>query len=584
MSRDNNRQTAEALLPLVGGPQNVLSVTHCMTRMRLGLADRSLVQDSALRALPEVVGVVEDDDTYQIVLGPGKVARVTAELRALTRTPDTAAGPVPGAAGGPVAAGGPAVAGAPGTPGGPVTAGELADRGAELRAERRRRNATPAKRMLRRVANIFVPLIPALIGCGIVAGLNGILTNLVSSGSAQWAAGIVPALTAISTGFMSLIAVFVGINTAAEFGGTPVLGGAAAAVIVFAGVSKVSAFGEKLAPGEGGVLGALFAALLAVYVERWCRRRVPEAVDVLVTPTVTVLVSGLVTLFGLMYVCGLVSAGIGHFADWLLLHGGGVAGFVLGGLFLPLVMLGLHQALIPIHTTLIEQNGFTVLLPVLAMAGAGQVGAAIAVYVRLRRNTSIRKTIKSALPAGVMGVGEPLIYGVSLPLGRPFITACVGGAVGGGTVGLFHQLGTSVGSTAIGPSGWALFPLLKGNQGLGAVAAVYALGMVAGYLAGFLATYFFGFSKQMLTELNAEPEAEAARAEAPSTVVASGGRLAAGAAGAEGAGGTGAHRADGTGAHRADASAARVAPDRGNLPDEDDDGEGDGEPRRPVGV
>lgn len=572
MTTDKNRQIAEALLPLVGGPQNVVTITHCMTRMRLGLADRSLVRDAALRALPDVVGVVEDDETYQIVLGPGKVARVTTELQAITRQ-DAGAGAVAGAAAdettGTADEQTPEPAQEP-EPGHPpvaaVTGEELAERGAAIRAARRRKNATPAKQLLRRVANIFVPLIPALIGCGIVAGLNGILTNLVSSGSAQWAAGLVPALTAISTGFMSLIAVFVGINTAAEFGGTPVLGGAAAAVIVFAGVSKVSAFGAKLVPGQGGVLGALFAALVAVYVERWCRRRVPESVDVLVTPTVTVLVSGLVTLFGLMYVCGLAATGIGHFAGWLLLHGGGVAGFVLGGLFLPLVMLGLHQALIPIHTTLIEQDGYTVLLPVLAMAGAGQVGAALAVYLRLRRNTSIRKTVKSALPAGVMGIGEPLIYGVSLPLGRPFVTACVGGAVGGGVVGLFHQLGTSVGSTAIGPSGWALFPLLKGNQGLGAIAAVYALGMGTGYLAGFLATYFFGFSKQMLTELNVasgghrsgHPAQEEGAAAAPSTVVAAG-----------------------------------APPSRQGEDDDDDGAEGDGggghgggggDPKQPVGV
>lgn len=121
-------------------------------------------------------------------------------------------------------------------------------------------------------------------------------------------------------------------------------------------------------------------------------------------------------------------------------------------------MLGLHQALIPIHTTLIEQQGYTVLLPILAMAGAGQVGAAAAVYLRLPRNRSIRATIKSALPAGFLGVGEPLIYGVSLPLGRPFVTACIGGAAGGAFLGLSNQLGLAFGSTAIGPSGWALFP------------------------------------------------------------------------------------------------------------------------------
>lgn len=226
----------------------------------------------------------------------------------------------------------------------------------------------------------------------------------------------------------------------------------------------------------------------------------------LVTPTLTVLVSGLVTVFGLMFVAGEVSAAIGDFANWLLAGGGAGAGFVLGGLFLPLVMLGLHQALIPIHTTLIEQQGFTVLLPILAMAGAGQVGAAAAVYVRLPHNTSIRTTIKSALPAGFLGVGEPLIYGVSLPLGRPFVTACVGGAFGGGFVGLFNMLGDTVGSTAIGPSGWALFPLLDGNRGLGETVAVYAGGLVVGYVVGFLATYWFGFTGPMLAELNAKDQ------------------------------------------------------------------------------
>ncbi|MEU3060896.1 PTS transporter subunit EIIC [Streptomyces subrutilus] len=484
MSTDKNRATAAALLPLVGGPDNVLSIAHCMTRLRIALRDRTLVDDEALKALPAVLGVVEDD-TYQIVLGPGTVARVTPEFEALVEEGRSAA-PAPGTEPGPAPH--------------PVTADELADRGAALKDARKARNATPFKLFLRRIANIFVPLIPALIGCGIIAGLNGVLTNL------GWLPGLSPALAAMASGFMSLIAVFVGYNTAKEFGGTAVLGGAVAAIIVFPGVAKITAFGMELKPGQGGVLGALAAALLAVYVEKWCRRWVPEALDVLVTPTLTVLVSGLVTLFGLMFLAGEASTAIGTFANWLLATGGAFAGLVLGGLFLPLVMLGLHQALIPIHTTLIEQSGYTVLLPILAMAGAGQVGAAIAVYYKLPRNGSLRATIKSALPAGFLGVGEPLIYGVSLPLGRPFVTACVGGAAGGAFVGLFNQLGVAFGSTAIGPSGWALFPLLNGESGLGTTIAIYAGGLAVGYLVGFAATYFFGFTRQMLAELNTDPD------------------------------------------------------------------------------
>ncbi|MFE5710491.1 PTS transporter subunit EIIC [Streptomyces sp. NPDC056501] len=469
---DKNRAIAAAILPLVGGAENISSVAHCMTRLRLGLRDRSLVRDEALKALPSVMGVVEDD-TYQIVLGPGTVARVTPEFEAL-------------------------VAEAP-----QHTAEDLADRGSALKAAQKQKNATPFKLFLRRIANIFVPLIPALIGCGIIAGLNGLLINL------GWLPGVTPALAAMASGFMALIAVFVGYNTAKEFGGTAILGGAVAAIIVFPGVAKIEAFGQTLSPGQGGVLGALGAAVLAVYVEKWCRRCVPEALDVLVTPTLTVLVSGLVTIFGLMFVAGEISTAIGEFADWLLANAGAGAGFLLGGLFLPLVMLGLHQALIPIHTTLIEQQGYTVLLPILAMAGAGQVGAAMAVYLKLPRNGSIRRTIKSALPAGFLGVGEPLIYGVSLPLGRPFITACVGGAFGGGFIGLFSMLGDSVGSTAIGPSGWALFPLLDGNKGLGETIAIYAGGLLVGYAVGFVATYFWGFSGELLEEFNVDTEAAA---------------------------------------------------------------------------
>ncbi|WP_328872191.1 PTS transporter subunit EIIC [Streptomyces sp. NBC_00287] len=442
--------TAAAILPLVGGPANVTSVAHCMTRLRLGLADRSLVDEEALRAVPGVLGVV-DDDTYQIVLGPGVVGRVTPEFEALL-----------------------------------TSAGQLALKGAELKEARSARNATPGKLLLRRIANIFVPLIPALIGCGILAGINGLLINLGRL------TGVTPALTVLAAAFMSLIAVFVGHNTAKEFGGTPVLGGAVAAVVVYPGVAKVTAFGVTLAPGQGGVLGALAAALLGTYVEKWCRRRVPGTLDVLLTPTVTVLVAGLATLYGLMYAAGEISTAIGTAANWLLSTTGAFAGLILGGLFLPLVMLGLHQALIPIHTTLIEQQGHTVLLPILAMAGAGQVGAALAVYVRLRHDTSIRTTIKSALPAGLLGVGEPLIYGVSLPLGRPFLTACVGGAAGGAFVGFFAMLGAQVGSTAIGPSGWALFPLLAGSAGLWSTAGIYAGGLLTGYGVGFVTTYAFG--------------------------------------------------------------------------------------------
>ncbi|RZU29399.1 PTS system sucrose-specific IIC component [Streptomyces sp. BK022] len=457
----NDTDTASAVLALTGGLANVRHVTHCLTRLRLTVADPAAVDEGALRALPGVLGVIgAGTPSLQVVLGPGVVDTVTAEVER-----QLAAG---------------ARAGGVRQEASAVDAGKGSDR-----APRK----GPLAVSLRRVANVFVPLIPALIGCGILAGVGGLLTN------AGWLPGLTPALAAIASGFMALIAVFVGYLTAKEFGGTPVLGGAVAAVIVYPGVAKVTAFGVHLSPGQGGVLGALAAALLATRIEKWCRGRLPGALDVLLTPTVTVLVAGLATLYGLMYAAGAVATAIGTGANWLLTTTGPFAGLILGGLFLPLVMLGLHQALIPIHTTLIEQQGYTVLLPLLAMAGAGQVGGALAVYVRLRHDTTLRATIRSALPAGLLGVGEPLIYGVSLPLGRPFVTACVGGAAGGGFVGFFAMLGEKVGATAIGPSGWALFPLLTGDKGPAPAIAIYAGGLLTAYAVGFAATLAFGFPR-----------------------------------------------------------------------------------------
>ena len=483
------RDIAKRLLAALGGADNVVDIENCMTRLRVGVRDQDRVDVAALRATDKVIAVMPGENC-QIVLGPGLVDKVAIDLEAAL-------------------VGARAAQAGSGRAGAGTTAAALATSGAAIRAGNKARNSTPMKNALRRISNIFVPLIPALIACGLIAGINGILTNLVTSGSAPGLATVTPYLTVMSSGFFALLAVFVGMNAAKEFGGTPILGGVVGAMVVAPSVANITALGQPHVPGQGGVLGAMAAAILAAYVERWARSWAPDVLALLIVPTITILVAGFATLFFLMTAAGWLAVAIGEAAAWLLGSAGGIAGFVLGGLFLPVVMTGMHQALIPIHTTLIEQTGYTVLLPVLAMAGAGQIGAAIAVYLRLRRNTSIRKTIKSALPAGFLGVGEPLIYGVTLPLGRPFITACIGGAFGGSVIGLFDQFGASIGAVAIGASDLSLFPLLDGSQGKGAAALGYAVGLMVAYIVGFVATWFWGFSRDRLTELNTDQTIDA---------------------------------------------------------------------------
>lgn len=494
---EKHEQIAQALLPLLGGAGNIASVTNCITRMRVNLVDRSAIDEAGIKKTPGVMGIV-DDETYQIILGPGTVTRVTDSFSKMVD-----AGKASGAVAPPAAHGSPE---------------DLLAEGAAIKAAQKAKNNTPVKNALRKIANIFVPLIPALIGAGLVAAIRGILVNIAAGNPDHWATGLLPVLTAIGSAFFAYLAIFAGINAAKEFGGTPALGGAVGAIVVFPGVADIKytlpGIGEvALAPGMGGVLGAIAGAGICSLIERSLRGKIPDAIDILVTPTLALLISGLAMIYGIMFIAGEISTAIGDAANWLLETSGLVAGFVLGGLFLPLVMLGLHQALIPIHATLIEQYGYTSLLPILAMAGAGQVGCAAAVYLKLNKNRAMRDIVKGALPVGILGVGEPLIYAVSLPLGRPFITACLGGAVGGAVVGGFAQFVNPIGATAIGPSGWALIPLVTGPGGQGYSIMVYLIGLLAGYLAGFFLTMAFGFTPDLIAEHNIADDEEFALGE-----------------------------------------------------------------------
>ncbi|HHH0074971.1 TPA: PTS transporter subunit EIIC, partial [Yersinia enterocolitica] len=140
-----------------------------------------------------------------------------------------------------------------------------------------------------------------------------------------------------------------------------------------------------------------------------------------------------------------------------------------------------------------DAQGFNSLFPILAMAGAGQVGAALALYARSPKGSVLRTQIKGAIFPGLLGIGEPLIYGVTLPRLKPFITACLGGAVGGFFIGLVAWLGLPVGlNTVFGPSGLVSIPLMTSAQGIFAGMMVYVVGLLISYAAGFILTWFFG--------------------------------------------------------------------------------------------
>ncbi|HAO6180160.1 TPA: PTS transporter subunit EIIC [Listeria monocytogenes] len=466
----------------VGGMENVSRIAHCMTRVRLGIVDSDLVNVAGLKKVPGVIGVVEDD-TLQIIVGPGvvnKVAGAMAEMAGV-KIGETIQENLDS-----------------GTKTGKELVEEKASKTkAELKAKQN--NSSGFKRLLKSISNIFVPLIPGFVGAGLIAGIAAIISNNITAGNldaAVWTQYI-DILGVINKGIFAFLAIYVGINTANEFGGTPVLGGGIAGITLLSGLAEGHTItniftGDPIVAGQGGIIGVLLAVWLMCVLEKNLRKIIPNAIDIIFTPTLVLLIIGLVTIFLIMPFAGLVSDGLVNGINWVIEVGGVFAGFVLGTLFLPMVMFGLHQVLTPIHVEMIAQNGYTILLPILAMAGGGQVGAAIALWIRCRKNKPLVNMIKGGLPVGILGIGEPLIYGVTIPLGKPFLTACLRGGIGGAVIGYFGN----VGAIAIGPSGVALIPLIANNEWLS-----YVIGLIAAYLGGFILTYFFGTPKDAMNSV-----------------------------------------------------------------------------------
>ncbi len=486
----NYTDIARQVFALTGPADNIESATHCMTRLRLVLHDKKPEQIEALKKIEGVLGVYDAGEELQIIFGPGRVDRVTEAFLQELEAARSSASPASSSSDGPTVGKvglsdgaqsvGRSTAAEPTAPvesaAQAAAKAEIGD-GKALHAKIRAKNATPIKLLFKRIASIFIPLIPAFIACGLISGT----LNVVSKVDPSFAQTAIYHLLAIggSTVFWGMN-LFVGYNAAKEFGGTPILGGILGALLAHPGLASVELADGPLVPGRGGVISVLLVAALAAFVEKRLRRIIPEMFSLFLTPLFTFLIAGTIAICVLQPLGGFLSDCIGTAATSAIGSGGAITGFILGGTFLPMVMLGIHQTLTPIHAELLARYGVTILLPVLAMAGAGQVGASFAVYCKTK-NRFLKKTIASALPVGIMGVGEPLIYGVTLPLGKPFIGACIGGACGGAVQAQFM-----VGAATLGISG---LPLAAATDQI----PVYLLGLVTAYIGGFIATWFIGF-------------------------------------------------------------------------------------------
>ena len=466
---------ASALLAAVGTKSNVRANAACMTRLRVTVKDQSKVNVAEIKQLDGVLGVVEGE-TIQVIFGPGKVSKVGeefAKLSGLFLGSDE------------------------------LSAEELAK---DNKNRLKSKQTSPLHVFLQKIAKIFIPLIPGIIAAGLINGLTNVIN--VSTHGAYNAYWWYQLIRTLGFAVFTYLPIYVGMNAAKEFGGTPILGGIAGALsIAFPSMPLLMKINDAALlmpitnaaynPANGGLLAALFAGIFFALIEKQVKKFMPDLVTTFFTPLLTVLIGGFLAVIIIQPFGAFLTKGIFTGLDFIYNKLGIAGAYILSAGFLPLVAVGLHQALTPIHVLLNNPEGPTLgvnyLLPILMMAGGGQVGAGLALYLKTR-NKKLKQLTRDSLPVGILGIGEPMMYAVTLPLGRPFITACLGAGLGGILASIFH-----LGTVTQGVSGlFGLLIVVPGTQ------LAFLVAMLGAYVGGFVATYFFGVDENRINEVYGE--------------------------------------------------------------------------------
>lgn len=469
----NYREISENLIALLGGRENITSNAACMTRLRVGVKDLSKVEGDAIKKVEGVLGVVESE-TYQIVFGPGKVNKVLDEFYKLTG----------------------------------LNKGEAEEVGVnnlanENKEAQKAKYDKPLQRFLKKIANIFVALLPGIIAAGLINGICNVI-NVSTQGSL---AGVwwYQCIRTMGWAMFAYLPILVGFNAAKEFGGSGVLGAIAGALSISNPAMPLLATindsqiilpisNVPFNPASGGLLAALIAGVFFAFLEKKIRKHMPDLIDTFISPLLVLIIGGIIVLIVIQPLGAGLTKVIFAILSFAYEQLGVVGGYILAAGFLPLVALGLHQALTPIHAMLNDPAGATeginYLLPILMMAGGGQVGAGFALY-RKTKNQKLKRYIRDSIPVGILGIGEPMMYAVTLPLGKPFITACIGAGFGGAVVALLH-----LGTVSQGVSGLFGLLIVQPGQQFG-----FIIAMLLSYAGGFVVTHFFGVDEDRINEV-----------------------------------------------------------------------------------
>jgi len=460
-------KTAKQILESIGGDRNIESAAHCATRLRFVIKDDKKVNKEVLERISEVKGVFESGGELQVIIGQGAVNKVYKELIAISNIAES-------------------------------------DLGESKKAAMKKMN--PLQKFARILSNIFVPIIPAIVASGLLMGLLGMSKTF---GWIDGRSGAFVLLDMLSNAAFVFLPILIAFSASKEFNTNPYLAAALGGILIHPALQNAWTLGEginktinvfgmniDMVGYQGTVLPILIAVWVMGYIERGLRKVIPNVLDIILTPFLTLMITSVVSLTVIGPMGRLLGDGISFGLQYLYTTTGIFAGLVFGGIYSTIVITGIHHSFHAVEAGLLSNPaiGKNFLLPIWSMANVAQGGAAVAVYFKTR-NEKLKLIAIPAAASCLLGITEAAIFGVNLRLIRPFIAAAIGGAIGGAYV-----VFTKVAMTAVGVTGIPGIAIVQQNSMLN-----YIIGLVIAFGTAFIMTFILGF-KEKLNEENDEAE------------------------------------------------------------------------------
>ncbi|ARK28955.1 PTS system trehalose-specific EIIBC component [Halalkalibacter krulwichiae] len=465
------KQAAKEVLAAIGGNENIASATHCVTRLRFALVDEGKVDKEALEKIDVVRGSFSTNGQFQVVIGQGTVDKVYKELVDLSGISESSK--------------------------------EETKRAAD-------KNLNPLQRAVKMLADIFIPILPAIVTAGLLMGINNILTaqgifgeQAVVEMFPQWA-DIANIINLIANTAFVFLPGLIGWSAVKRFGGSELLGIVLGLMLVHPDLLNAWGYGAAQEAGEipywnlfgldvamvgyqGQVLPILVASFVLAKIELALRKRVPDGFQLLVVAPVALLVTGFIAFVAIGPITFAIGNGITNLFVGIFSNFAALGGLLYGAIYAPLVITGMHHTFLAVDLQLIGSIGGTFLWPIVALSNIAQGSAALAMYFILKDEKVKGLSLTSSISA-YLGITEPAMFGVNLRYRFPFICAIIGSAIAAIWITVNSVIAPSIGVGglpgifSIEASGWFAF----------------FIGMIIAVTVPFVLTYLFARTRKTL--------------------------------------------------------------------------------------